>query len=225
MSQSVWFKNWPEKKISALLMQSTLDRYEKGALVYRDFISHDLAFVVSGALWVTLAEIPGGKSGILYAPSLIGIAQLLGENQNEPVLFEFHAARTTQILRIPATAFLKVLDGAPNLWRELAESTIRYHRNCVRLTLSMSLGSLRDKVIWILYQFGLQLTEQNVIGTSLGLQLSQEDLASIIQASRQRVNSVLRELEQEDLLRLGYKTIDIIDAPRLASLALAFKPS
>ncbi|MNH32801.1 hypothetical protein D3C79_932700 [compost metagenome] len=51
------------------------------------------------------------------------------------------------------------------------------------------------------------------------LQLSQEQLALMLSLSRQTTNQVLKSLQQEGALRLGYGEIEILDLARLQALA------
>jgi Mn-dependent DtxR family transcriptional regulator len=49
--------------------------------------------------------------------------------------------------------------------------------------------------------------------------MTQTDLARMLGTSRSRVNSQLRRLESEGLVRSGYRGITLLDLPRLRTLA------
>jgi len=51
------------------------------------------------------------------------------------------------------------------------------------------------------------------------LPMTQADLARMVGTSRSRVNSQLRRLESEGLVRSGYRGITLLDLPRLRTLA------
>ena len=50
------------------------------------------------------------------------------------------------------------------------------------------------------------------------LPMTQADLARMVGTSRSRVNSELRRLESEGLVRSGYRSIALLDVPRLRVL-------
>ncbi|MOA35921.1 hypothetical protein D3C78_1574160 [compost metagenome] len=51
------------------------------------------------------------------------------------------------------------------------------------------------------------------------LQLPQEQLALLLSLSRQTTNQILKDLENQGILSLGYGEIEILDAQRLRALA------
>jgi CRP-like cAMP-binding protein len=54
------------------------------------------------------------------------------------------------------------------------------------------------------------------------LQLPQEQLASMLSLSRQTTNQILKDLQGQGILNLGYGEIEILDAVRLRVLAAIF---
>ena len=48
--------------------------------------------------------------------------------------------------------------------------------------------------------------------------MTQGDLARMLGTSRSRTNSELRRLESEGLIRSGYRSITLLDLPRLREL-------
>ncbi|MGC3441032.1 helix-turn-helix domain-containing protein [Enterococcus faecalis] len=53
------------------------------------------------------------------------------------------------------------------------------------------------------------------------MQLPQEDLAAMLSLSRQTTNALLKELQTQGIVRLGYGEIEILDAQRLREAAHA----
>lgn len=51
------------------------------------------------------------------------------------------------------------------------------------------------------------------------LQLPQEDLAAMLSLSRQTTNALLKDLQAQGVVRLGYGEIEILDAHRLREAA------
>ena len=51
------------------------------------------------------------------------------------------------------------------------------------------------------------------------LRVTQTDLARMLGASRSKVNAELKRLERDDLIKVGYRTITLVDVARLHELA------
>jgi len=62
-------------------------------------------------------------------------------------------------------------------------------------------------------------TADPMMRVEVELRLSQSGLAQMLGASRSKVNAELRRLEQEGLLRLGYRRLYLLDVQRLCALA------
>jgi CRP/FNR family transcriptional regulator, cyclic AMP receptor protein len=56
-------------------------------------------------------------------------------------------------------------------------------------------------------------------GEPIELHLSQEDLASMVGAARSKVSAELKALEHEGMIRLGYRTVVVVDIAKLLALA------
>jgi CRP/FNR family cyclic AMP-dependent transcriptional regulator len=55
--------------------------------------------------------------------------------------------------------------------------------------------------------------------TLLDIKISQSDLADWLGVTRQRINAATQKLQQDDLIRLSYSRITIVDPQRMAELA------
>jgi len=74
---------------------------------------------------------------------------------------------------------------------------------------------LARQVRRLAYQFGRPVG----IGVRIDLVVSQNDLASMIGGSRQRVNRALRQMQQMDILQLGTQRLLVLDAAKLDAVA------
>lgn len=55
--------------------------------------------------------------------------------------------------------------------------------------------------------------------TTVVLAVSQEDLAFMLGVSRQSINRQLKQWEEEGMLRVGYRVVELLDRERLACYA------
>ena len=222
LSQSQWFRDWPAADLEHILSGSSFREHAKSTLVYRDGSTDELVFLLSGAVWTCLRnERKTVKFGMLYPGALIGLSRLLHQRLPDEPCYEFHAAEPTRLLALPASTLAAHLDHRPQLWRAMAEATIRYQRHCIRLALVFYAGPVKDRLISALYQFGLSAAADAGRAPQQEVAIPQEELATLIQSSRQHVNRALRELESEGLVKLGYKRIEIVDVQALEHRAEA----
>lgn len=221
-SKSPWFSTWPTADASEVFKSGVLKKFTKGDLVYKDYATEELCFLTQGSLWACLSGEKGLiKFSIINPPALIGTAQLLRDDFEENPCYEFYAAEECSALMIPTGVLMEKLNSLPSLWRPITEAVIFYQRQCVRQTVLLCCGTIKERLISALYHYGLSNTFRPHRQYRSMDSISQEEWALMIQSSRQHVNRALRELEQEGILALGYKKIEIKDASELERLAMA----
>jgi CRP-like cAMP-binding protein len=121
------------------------------------------------------------------------------------------------LLHVPQTALLKLLDEQPLYWRQLA--LLMSHKlrltfiNLEQLSLMPAPARLAHRLLMIADGYGETNPPRRV------LQLPQEQLASMLSLSRQTTNQILKDLQGQGILGLGYGEIEILDAQRLRALA------
>lgn len=222
IESSVWFKGWTIFEIEALMSKCTFRRCIKSELVYHDGMSQELVLILSGSVWTCLRnDQKVSKFGIAYPSTLIGLSRLLGQVFFDEPRYEFYASEDVEVLVIPTPALLHHLERRPDLWRYTAQAAILYQRHCVKLALVLSSGSTKDRVISAIYQFGFAAAIHASRLPHHELLIPQDELAVLIQSSRQHVNRALRELEEEGLVKIGYRRITVIDALEIERRALA----
>lgn len=220
--KSPWFETWPSFEASEVFKWGTIKKYSKGDSVYKDYASDDLCFLAQGSLWACLAGENGLiKFSIISPPGLLGMAQMLGEHLEDKPCYEFYAAEDSTVLILPSSAIEEQLDKKPLLWRPITEAAIFFQRQCVRQVVLLCCGTIKERLISAIYHYGLSGTSRPYRQYRSLDSISQEEWALMIQSSRQHVNRALRELEQEGILTLGYKRIEIKNPLELERLALA----
>ena len=101
--------------------------------------------------------------------------------------------------------FMDVLRGSPDAMRQLLALLARRIR--------LSTGHIEDLVFLDLHgRVAKLLLDQNeLMGTPNVIELTQEDLASFVGATRVAVNRVLVDLERQGAVKLGRGQVDLID--------------
>lgn len=222
IANSVWFRGWTTFEVDSLLRQCSLRRYEKSDLIYRDGLTDDLVLVLSGSVWLCLRnDAKVTRFGIAYPSTLIGLSRLLSYAFHDEPRYEFFAYEETEVLTIPASAMLQELERRPNLWRSAAQAAILYQRHCVKLALVMYAGSIKDRLVSAIYQFASAAAMHASRLPQHELTIPQDELAELIQSSRQHVNRALRALEEEGLVKTGYRRIIIVNSHEIERRAMA----
>nr|WP_034339379.1 Crp/Fnr family transcriptional regulator [Herbaspirillum sp. B39] len=219
MESSVWFRHWPATRIDKLLEYSRLQHHEKKQIIYSDDQRNQLVYLAHGTAWTSLLQNdPRLKFGLLFPGSVMGISRVLHPELTDSA-FQFEAAQFCVTLEIPGNLFIDVVGAHPTLWRQVADAAVLYHRQCIKLALGVHTGAIRHRVILAIHHFCLQHEPLKLQVQAMQVDLSQWDLASLIQSTRPYVNRALKEMEQEGLVAVGYKKIEVLDLPRLRSIA------
>jgi len=121
------------------------------------------------------------------------------------------------LLQVPQQALLGILDETPRYWRDLALLMSQKLRlsfiGLEQLSLMPAPVRLAHRLLMIVEGYGDTEHAKRV------LQLPQEDLAAMLNLSRQTANALLKDLQAQGIVRLGYGEIEILDIQRLRQAA------
>ena len=113
------------------------------------------------------------------------------------------------MLDIPRAALEDLLTQQPQLAMALIESLALRVAELFGLMEANLLPSLRERVYrrikWLAQAHGVRNAQGHI-----RLNLSQQDIADAVNASRQKVHDELKRLEHEGLIKLGYKHIVLL---------------
>lgn len=155
--------------------------------------------------------------GLFIAGSWFGEISLFDE---APRPLHAIAMGDTEVLVVPAAAFLTVLDAHPAGYRHFAKVLCRKLRVAFDQLEDMQ-QPLQQRLIKRLLDLASGYGIATPEGTLLSLHLSQEDLARMLGATRQSVNKELRALTTQGLLAVRAGRLLLPDARQLQSLLAA----
>src|SRR5262245_3319038 len=200
-----------EQQLEKLLSQMTLHHVERHAQLFSEgSLSDTLYLLVSGVVKLSLHS-PEGEDILV---SLIGPGEFFGITSLMSGMSRgFHCTAFSDgwVAAIRPETFVTTLLGVPFTdFHELMGSTIsRWAALLYRYTRFQGLG-LRQRLPMALLELSQKFGVQDDRGTILILQVTHEDLADLVGASRQKVTEHIRELErQQMILRDGRKLIVI----------------
>jgi len=219
IDQLLVFSAWPSALKKRLAAASRIVNLAKGrkVLTYGDDCA-DLIVVLSGNL-VSYRDSQDGKQSVMFywhRHDLLGLAPIFGGG---PFSFNLHAQSRASLLFIPAQKVLEAVGENPRLLGGLFEVICHRYRLTIEMFCRQTLMPLRERMIdrlAFLAETQGQAAEGG--GVTLGIRLSQEDLAAMLSATRQSVNKELRWLVEEGAITLAYNTITITDLAYLRGL-------
>ena len=217
MAVGHWFSHLPGPFQHSLLAHARLRQLTAGQYLFkRGDPPCGLYAVLDGTLRVSAVN-EHGKEALL---SLVGAPYWFGEICLFGGLPRTHDACATgpcTLVQVPQQALLKILDESPRYWRDLALLMSQKLRlsfiGLEQLSLMPASVRLAHRLLMIVEGYGDMEPSKRV------LQLPQEDLAAMLSLSRQTTNALLKDLQTQGIVRLGYGEIEILDAQRLREAA------
>ncbi|WP_419712542.1 Crp/Fnr family transcriptional regulator [Pseudomonas sp. NFX224] len=212
-----WFSHLPVSLQDSLLSAARVRRLSPGqGLFKRGDPPCGLYAVLEGAVRVGAVSEQGKEAllGLVEPPHWFGE---IGLFDGLPRTHDAVGAGLCTLLHIPQNALLTLLDEQPIHWRQLALLMSQKLRmtfiNLEQLSLMPASTRLAHRLLMIAEGYG-ELDEPRRV-----LPLPQEQLASMLSLSRQTTNQILKDLQGQGILKLGYAEIEILDAERLRALA------
>jgi CRP-like cAMP-binding protein len=200
-----------DQQLENLLSHMALKYVERHVTLFSEGASSEaLYLLVSGAMKLSLHSIEGEDIlvSLIRPGEFFGITSLLPGMSR---VFQGTAFSDCWVAAIRPETFITTLLGVPFTdFRDLTGSTVsRWAALLYRYTRFQGLG-LRQRLALALLELSQKFGVQDARGTILILQVTHEDLADLVGASRQKVTEHMKELErQQAILRDGRKLIVI----------------
>lgn len=189
-----------------------------GAVVRRGAPVRHLTVLVRGGLEIGLSSADGRRMviGQLTPGMAVGLAALLDARSS---LQDARASVDSVVMFIPRAELLAAARDLP----ELAEALLRHLAGRVRTLLTAyadrSLMPLRPRLAALLLRLAKAAgASQQPAGATVALAMAQDDLAAMLGVTRQHLSPVLKQLERERLVDLGYRRITLPDPAGLSRI-------
>lgn len=189
-------------------------RYAHGELIVaRGLAPEGLGIVLRGA--VRMASLNAEGREIVYSVVQPGkVWGIVAAIDGQGATHETRAFGATEMLLLPRSAFLSILDEHPALWSAFARMLCHRLRKAHGMVDEFALVTLRKRLarqLCALASAGLGDEHANVPFT-------QEELGVMLGASRPAVNRELRRLEKEGLVELAYRSVTVREFGRLLEI-------
>lgn len=211
--KSEWFASLADPIQAQLAAAAQVRRVKDGEAVYRQGDAPDGLYAMLQGRVRLIAWSPGGVGCLLL---LAAEGMWFGEVSTidaAPRQQDAIAQGACQVARIPLAAIAEIAAQQPELWRHIGRLACTHQRQAIshiQDLLSLPRAARVAKVLLA-----------SSAGDDAPVAMTQDELAGTCGMGRQTANAILGTLEQAGMVRLGYRVIWILDAERLARVAMS----
>lgn len=189
--------------------------YRRGEEIFREGTPGDRLYVV-GAGKVKLGHTaPDGREHLL---AILGPGEILGEvslYDPGPRTATATALAKTVVVELQHTDLLRVLDARPEISQHLLRSlAIRLRRTNDKVS-DLIFSDVPGRVARALLELGARFGQHTERGLRVTHDLTQEELAQLVGATRETVNKALAEFSSRGWLQLDGRSVILLDIPKL----------
>ncbi len=200
LAASPLFQRLDPAQIDAVLAETQLRRAARGSvLLQRGHPSAGVSLLVAGRVRIGLVAEDGREVTL----ALLGPGDVIGEMSvldGEPVAADATAMEDCLLLTIERARFLRLLRGSGDLClRLMAVLAQRLRRSNAALE-DMALQDLPTRLGRLILRLARDYGSPVPRGQRIQVKLSQQDIAAIVGASREKVNRQLRQWEEQGVL-------------------------
>ncbi len=199
----------PQGLRDAIIAIASLERYSAGKLIHsRGDSTPGISIVRTGMVNIGVY----GLDGTFVVASVLGPGEAFGEFTlftDLPRTHDVSALGNCEVYQIPGKPFLRLCDERPQILSALLKSNlVRTHMLLEMLDAMRRLPVLERTAKTI-------LSMSYTSGSATELVCRQNDLAQSIGVSRVTLGKVLKQLEAEQLINIGYGKIGLYDRHQL----------
>lgn len=218
LSQNAWFKQLPDHIIEKLVLLCRQKHLVKGQLLFAKNDSPEgLYCLLSGRMRVSNVNHEGKEMVLTWLEpgTWFGEISLF---DGLPRTHDSHAESDACVLLLPIAAFHDLLATHPEIYPHFMKLLCQRVRATFSLIDETGGLSLKGQLARRLLLLSSGLDQQGNGPVNKSISVSQESLAHMLNSSRQTVNKLLQELQKEQLLRVHYGKISLLDVDRLTAL-------
>ena len=231
VESGAWFAGLSLGLRQAILARARVQRVRRGAtLLRRGSVATDWVGVAGGALGLATR----GRDGKPFTLDLLGPGDWYGDValiDGSAVDWDIVAQAHSTVLLVGRSSLQQLLQQQPELRAALLMLDCRRLRHMFRRLEEVQTLALSQRVALqlqrLLRQFGQPLAAEQPSRSGppgqarqIELTLTQGDLASLLCASRQRINGTLRQMQRLGILGASHGRIEVLQPQRLADVAL-----
>jgi CRP-like cAMP-binding protein len=214
-----WLRGLPEERLEGLQAGAISATYRPGEMVFMPDRQPEFVYVLVSGLVRIFRLSPSGDElqfGHVLPGEVFGELELFVDRPRESFA---QAVERSLVWRITRDQFLLVLKSSPAVMFEVSRQMGGRFKKIEGRVEDLVFRSARSRIARILLQLAEEFALPDDRGTSIGLPLTQSELAVMIGTSRQTVNAGLSQLRQEGVLDYEGQRFTLLDSDRLRSIA------
>lgn len=201
LGRSPLFRALDPAESDKMVSRATLRRVQRGsAIVRRGDLGMGLVVVLEGRVRISVTS----ETGKEVTLAVLGPHEVLGEISmldGKECSADATALEDCVLLTLERERFIRLLRSNVDLSQRLMQVLCGRLRGSNAMLEDMTSLDLPSRLAKLLLRLGRDCGSRTENGTRIGLRLSQTDLATLIGASREKVNRQLRRWEAEGVLR------------------------
>lgn len=214
-----WFNNLPEYLSNTLITSATLRFYADGEMVhYQSDPARGFYAVIQGSVKVSSISTEGRECVFRYLSpgNWFGEIAMLDKSART---HDAKAISPTILLTIAPKELSQILDKYPVFYQSLNILLCKVIRNAFTLINETALLSVSAQLARRLLSLAEGYGEPHEKGIQISLYLTQDDLATIINTTRQTINKRLVAWEKLGWIDAKYGKIVLVNLPALKQLS------
>ncbi|MBJ8554434.1 Crp/Fnr family transcriptional regulator [Acinetobacter bereziniae] len=224
LNKNIWYAQLPTPFQQFIQQHSNYQTFERDQAIFRSGDTFNGIYaVLDGRVRLGYIDIEGNESVAAIVEPIMWFGEISLVDQ-QPRSHDAIAVGKCVILHIPSLIMNDFLAQHPQYWFHIAQLTSQKLRFAFLELISIQTQHIQQRLaqrlMFILNGYGNHAyIEKNTI------HLSQDQLALMLKCSRQTINQELHLLEQQGILKIAFKKIEILDINQLHAIAHSINES
>ncbi|MDH2591160.1 Crp/Fnr family transcriptional regulator [Acinetobacter nosocomialis] len=218
LKENTWFSVLPEAFQKFILEHGKQITFEKNSYVFHakdEF--NGIYTVLEGSISLGYVDVNGNEALSAIAEPIMWFGEI-SLIDHEPRSHDAIALKKSTVLHIPAKPLNELLKDNPYYWYYFARLTSQKLRYVFLEQIAIQTRSLSQRLaqrlLFIVEGYGNHLIVQE-----RQIHISQDQLANMLTVSRQTINHELNLLEKQNIIKISFRKIEILDIEKLNLIA------
>ncbi|MDO7192089.1 Crp/Fnr family transcriptional regulator [Acinetobacter nosocomialis] len=218
LKENTWFSVLPEAFQNFILEYGKQITFEKNSYIFRAQDKFNGIYtVLEGSISLGYVDVNGNEALSAIAEPIMWFGEI-SLIDHEPRSHDAIALKKSTVLHIPAKPLNDLLKDNPYYWYYFARLTSQKLRYVFLEQIAIQTRSLSQRLaqrlLFILEGYGNHLIVQE-----RQIHISQDQLANMLTVSRQTINHELNLLEKQNIIKISFRKIEILDMEKLNLIA------
>ncbi|HLS14465.1 MAG TPA: Crp/Fnr family transcriptional regulator [Beutenbergiaceae bacterium] len=209
------FAELNDESYTAVRAKMTDLTFRRGEEIFHEASPGDRLFIIASGKVKLGHTAPDGREHLL---AILGPGEILGEvslYDPGPRTATATALANTELAELGHTDLLRVLDERPEISQHLLRSLAQRLRRTNNIVSALIFSDVPGRVARALLDLGRRFGQQTDHGVRVTHDLTQEELAQLVGATRETVNKALAEFSSRGWLQLHGRSVTLIDIEKL----------